>query len=181
MIILKVRGQNAAKMSLVQHNHVIQTLAADRSDQAFDVWILPRRSWRRDDFLDAHVLDAFPEKLAVDSVAITNEKPRCGIIEKRFDDLLSRPFSRRIGCNVEMNNHPPIMAKNDKREKHAERVISSSELAYICREVGRGESCDSNVRFTLNELNAFIAGEACGFPAVPTVYSKRPSIKGPTD
>ena len=58
-------------MSLVQHDHVIQALAPDRTDQAFDVWILPGRSRCRDDFFEAHALDATLEAVAVDSIANT--------------------------------------------------------------------------------------------------------------
>ncbi len=48
-------------MSLVQHNHMIQTLSADRTDQAFRVRILPRRARCGDHFVDVH----FPRRLGL--------------------------------------------------------------------------------------------------------------------
>ena len=61
-----------------------------------NVRVLPRRSGSRDHFFDTHVLDALSEELAVDRITITNQKPRRLFIRKRVDDLLSRPFGRRM-------------------------------------------------------------------------------------
>ena len=106
-------------MSLVQHDHVIQALAPDRTDQAFDVWILPGRSRRRDDFFGTHVLDATLEGVAVDPVAITNREARKIVERARFDYLLRRPLSRWMRCNIEVNHPALVMAEDDKGEEDA--------------------------------------------------------------
>ncbi len=100
MIILKVVAQNSAKMSLIQNGDMIEALAADTSIWAFNVRILPWRSWCRYDFFDAHVLDAFPKVLAVDRVTITKQESRNLVERKRFGDLLSCP--RSVGGGVKM-------------------------------------------------------------------------------
>jgi len=53
-------------MRLVENDHVIQTLSADRADQAFDMRILPRTRRGRDDFRDAHARQSTLENVAVD-------------------------------------------------------------------------------------------------------------------
>ena len=58
-------------MSFVKNDDTRKALAADTSDQAFRVRILPWRARRCDDFLDAHVLHTLLKRVTVDAVAIT--------------------------------------------------------------------------------------------------------------
>ncbi len=74
-------------MSLVDNDDIIEAFAAYRADQAFRARILPRRARSDQHFIDAHVLDALLEGVAVEARAITNQKPRHCIIGKRLDDL----------------------------------------------------------------------------------------------
>ena len=47
-------------MGLVEHDDMVQTLAADRTNDAFTIGVLPRRAGRNQHFLDAHVLGIKP-------------------------------------------------------------------------------------------------------------------------
>jgi len=76
--------------------------------------LLPRRSWRRDNFFDAHVLDALAEEFAVDAVAITNQKAWRSIIGKRFDDLLGRPARSWVSRDDEVDYHAAIVLEHDE-------------------------------------------------------------------
>ena len=42
LVVVGVRGQDAAQMALVEDHDVIQTLATNRADHALDVRVLPR-------------------------------------------------------------------------------------------------------------------------------------------
>ena len=42
VIVVEVRGHEAAQMALIKDHDVIQTLAANRTDHALDVCVLPR-------------------------------------------------------------------------------------------------------------------------------------------
>jgi hypothetical protein len=42
MIIMKIRRQHTAQVILIEDDHVIETLTADRANDALDVGILPR-------------------------------------------------------------------------------------------------------------------------------------------
>ncbi len=88
MIIVEVTGEDSPEMTLVEHDGMVKALAADRTDQAFNVRILPRRSWCRDDFFDVHVLDAFAEVHTIDAVAISEQETGSLVIGKRLHDLL---------------------------------------------------------------------------------------------
>ena len=87
-------------MSLVANDHVVQAVAAQSSDHAFDERRLPRRSRSGLDFLDPHVLDTAGEVVTVDAVAITEKVSRSRVPWKRLDNLL-RPIL--VGKDTQMH------------------------------------------------------------------------------
>ena len=42
LVVVDVRGQDAAQMALVEDHEVVETFATDRTDHALDVSVLPR-------------------------------------------------------------------------------------------------------------------------------------------
>ena len=50
-------------------------LAADGADYPLHEGVLPGRAGGGEDLADAHILDAPPERLAVDRVTITQQEP----------------------------------------------------------------------------------------------------------
>ena len=62
-----------AQISLVQHDHVIEALAANGADNPFNIRTLPRRARRRQYLLDAHGLNLVDEALREGPVAVTKE------------------------------------------------------------------------------------------------------------
>ncbi len=61
-----------SEVALAKSDDVVEQFTTNRAYDAFDVWRLPRRARRDDNFLDAHVLEAVPHLVAVNAVAITN-------------------------------------------------------------------------------------------------------------
>jgi hypothetical protein len=91
MVIGKVSGQDTAKVSLAEDEHVIQALAPDRPDDALRERILPGAVWRREDLLDPHGRHPVPELRAIDVVTISEEVRRRGLVREGVHELLSRP------------------------------------------------------------------------------------------
>ena len=107
-------------MPFVQHDHVVEALPTYRADNAFATGILPGRAWGDRDFFNTHILDALGEVVAVDIVAITNDKTGCFLVRKGVDDLLGRPFGVGIRGHVEGNDLPPVVTENDEDVEDAE-------------------------------------------------------------
>ena len=114
-------------MPFVEHDAMIQTLTADRTDQAFRVRILPRRARCDEHLFDAQVLYALLEYGAVDAVAVTQQESWRLIVWKRLDDLLGRPLGRRMCRHVEVDEVTTIVAQHDEREEDAERSRGHGE------------------------------------------------------
>jgi hypothetical protein len=47
VVIACIRGQDPAQVRFTPHHDMVQALSPDRTDEPFDVPILPGRSWRR--------------------------------------------------------------------------------------------------------------------------------------
>ena len=50
LVIFEIQFQNASKARFTQNDDVVQTLTSDRSNQPFDVGVLPGRPWGGEDF-----------------------------------------------------------------------------------------------------------------------------------
>jgi hypothetical protein len=62
-------------MRFVEDDDVVQALAADRADDAFDVGVLPWGTECDRYFVDAKLCHALAEHVAVDAVVVADEKP----------------------------------------------------------------------------------------------------------
>src|ERR1035438_3412660 len=101
-------------MALAEHDDVVETLTADRSYQALDVGVLPRRAQGAHDLFDVHACEPVAEGRAVDAIAIPHEVLRCAVIWERFDDLLRSPSSGRVGGDVEVQTRGRSCANTTK-------------------------------------------------------------------
>ena len=91
VVVLEVASQGTAEVLFAEDDDVIQTLAPDRADEALREGVLPRAVRRRQDFTDAHALEALPEHVPVDRVAVAEEVGRGGVVREGVHDLLGRP------------------------------------------------------------------------------------------
>jgi len=70
MVVIKVIAKNSFQVSLIQDDDVIQTFSADRSDNAFDIGVLPWRARCRNNFLDSQCSNPPFHLLAINRIAI---------------------------------------------------------------------------------------------------------------
>src|SRR6266581_216390 len=120
VVIAKVTFKNAAQMSVVENDHVIDALATDTSDDSLRIWILPRASWSRSHFPNAHSPDPVLEVFPIDSVSITNQITGRLIFWKCFDNLLCRPSCGRMFGDIEVKHSASLMRQNNEHKKHAQ-------------------------------------------------------------
>jgi hypothetical protein len=98
LVIRDVGAKHASEMSLLGDDDVVQTLAADRPDDAFDVRILPGRARGAADGGEAERLDGAAERRIEGRVAVVEEESDGAIIRERLPELLAGP--RGGGCAV---------------------------------------------------------------------------------
>ena len=140
MIVLAVAREDAPQMRLVENDHVIETLSAQRADQALDVRILPGTRRGRDDLSDAHTRQSPPQDVAVDVVPISMQPAGRGVVREGFDHMLSGPRGCRMLRDVEMHDAPTVMRQHDQDEQHSASECRNGE--EIHRRGGREVICE---------------------------------------
>ena len=92
VVILGIVAQQSARMALVDDDQLIQAIPSDRSDQALDVGVLPRRPRCRWSIPDPHGVQPVLEDLAKGPITVSNEMARRPVPGKRLGDLMRQPF-----------------------------------------------------------------------------------------
>src|SRR6266852_9522242 len=116
LVVMKTASQSPPQRRLVPHNDVIQALAANRSDQSFYIWILPRRSRRRDHFFDPHALREGNQFSSENRISIPDQILR-RFPWKRFSNLLRRPLFARMIRHTAVH-HTAVMRQDYEDTGH---------------------------------------------------------------
>src|ERR1700736_4832963 len=85
-----------AKMPLAEHDNVVKTFPADRTDRPFTISVLPRRSRRGWPIPNPHRPKAADEDVTVDRVAVTNDVSRRYFPTIGLGELVRKPFRRWV-------------------------------------------------------------------------------------
>src|SRR6267143_2129594 len=120
VIVREVAGQETAQVPFAKDEYVIQTLTPDGADEPLREGVLPRAVRRREDFTDAHALQALPEHVTVDGVAIAEEIRWGGVVREGVHDLLGRPGSGGMLGDIEMEDAPAVVGEHDEDEQNAQ-------------------------------------------------------------
>src|SRR5580700_5803280 len=89
---------------------MVEAFPSDRSNQPFDMAILPRRAWRSRMVTDRHGSKSVNDDSTVRPVAVPKEMARCLVPGKCLGDLPSDPFRRRIRGDVGPQQASPVQA-----------------------------------------------------------------------
>ena len=119
VVVRKVASKGTAEVLFAEDDDVIQTLTPDGADEALREGVLPRAVRRRQDFTDAHALEALPEHVPVDRVAVAEEEGRGGVIREGVHDLLGRPGRGGMLGDIEVEDAPPVVGEHDADEQDA--------------------------------------------------------------
>jgi hypothetical protein len=109
----RVLANAPPQVTFAENNQVIGQLPSQRSDQPLRVAVLPGRSRRDAQLLDAEVIHSVVERVTEDLVAIPDQKPERTVRAEGFDELLRGP------CRVRMRGHmyvqePPSLERQSK-------------------------------------------------------------------
>jgi hypothetical protein len=107
---------------------MVQALAPNRTNDGLDVGPLPGGSRGAQHFLDDHVSHLSPEGIAENGIAVAQQVARQLIKGKRFSQLLSRPFRRRMSRHIAVENASPVMSQH---QKHRELGSEGSATVWI--------------------------------------------------
>src|SRR6266481_821354 len=120
VIVIHIRTKDTTQRRFVEHEHMVQALAPDRTNHALEVGPLPGGSRGAQHFLDTHVSHLSPEGIAEDSIAVAQQVARELVKGKGFSQLLSRPLRSGMGGHIEVQNATPVMGQYQEHVKNLE-------------------------------------------------------------
>ena len=119
VVIGKIGSKQSLEVTLVQDDEVIEAVAADGADQAFDIGILPGRARGGEHLFDTEAVHTATEPDVIDVVAIAQEIPRGLVPGKCLEHLLCRPLARGVFGDVEVDD---LAAFVSQHQEHVENT-----------------------------------------------------------
>lgn len=114
MVVSQERLDVTVQRRLVEHDHVVQALTPNRSDDAFHVGSLPRRAWSSENLSNTHGIHLLSEIIAEDVVAISQHIPWRGVPRESITELLGGPLGGRMGGDAEVKNPAPVVRQHQE-------------------------------------------------------------------
>ena len=130
MIIINVRSHLTAERSLIEDDDVVETLSANRADEALDIGCLPGRSERGENFGNHHAFGLGSKDISIDTVTIPEQVSRRFVPRKGLQELCCSPFGGRMFRHVKMDNAPAIMSQDKKHIQDPESDSGHHEEVY---------------------------------------------------
>src|SRR5215510_7413632 len=126
---------------------MIETLSANRANYAFGVCILEVSLRRGDHLFNLHPLHSQSKFCPVNLISIPEQIARRRVFWESFDELSGRPFSRRMRCNIEVDDLTSVMQQDyeaiqvaEGQCRNGEKVDGRNLLCMI------GEKCLPSLR-----------------------------------
>src|SRR6266536_2097804 len=110
VIIGKIAFQDPSQMPFSEHDHMIQAIAPDRSDQPLHVGPLPWTGGRGEDFLNPQALDTLAIVKPIDLIPVPQQVAWRRLLRKPLYHLFPGPPSRGMLRHVEVNDAPAMMS-----------------------------------------------------------------------
>lgn len=99
---------------------MIETLSANRADEALHIGRLPRRSECGQNFADVQAFGLRAEGGTIDAVAVSEQEARRLVPRKRMHEPCCGPFGSRMLGDIEMHDAPAIMSQDKKHVQDPE-------------------------------------------------------------
>src|SRR6516164_10382342 len=155
-------------MPFSQHDHMIQTVMPDGSDQPLHVSPLPWAGRRGEDFLHTHALDSLAKVIPIDLISISQYVTGRRIFRKRLHHLLPCPPSTGVLRHVKVNYAPTLMSEHYQDKQDPKGGGRNRE------EINRDEIGDMVVQESLPSLGRWLSamGQQAGNGALGNLDSQ---------
>ena len=118
-------------MPLAKDQNMIQALASKRPDQAFNIWVLPRRPRSNGAIANPHPSHSVGKGLSVCAIIVADQIAWCRLPRKCLDDLPRQSLRRRMPGHSEPHQPSSTMAYDQKGKQTLE--FNSRNQAEIDR------------------------------------------------
>lgn len=120
VVVSDILAKQAPKMIRVEHDDMVEELAATTADPAFDDTVLPGAPIRSTGSFDRKGLDGGTNIATEYGIAIEDKILGRAIAGKRLAQLLDDPLGRRVFGDVYMDDVPSFVADDDEPIQESE-------------------------------------------------------------
>jgi len=120
VVVREVTAQQAAEVSFVEHDNVIEAFPPNRPDDALGERILPGRSRRDEDLANPQASRPPYEHVAVDGVAIAEQVLGRCLFREALDKLEGGPGGGGVVGDVDMDEFSTVVSKDQESEEQVE-------------------------------------------------------------
>jgi hypothetical protein len=121
IVIRHVLAEDPTQVVRVERDHVVDDLSARGAHPSFGEPVLPWGPSRDSDLRQTEVVDAAVERGAEDLVAVAYQSCKPDVGADRLDDLLRRPFGRRVLGDVHVDHSAAFEREHEEHVQNAER------------------------------------------------------------
>jgi hypothetical protein len=141
VVVGRVRSQQMAKMPLAEHDNVVKTFPADRTDRPFTIPVLPRRSRRVWPIPNAHHPKAADENFTIRAIPIADQIAGKLLPSAGFRYLVCDPFRGRMRRYSEpydlssaMPHDQQTIEQTERDCRHDEQIDRGNAVGMIAEE-----------------------------------------------
>ena len=121
VMVGEARACEPDEVALAKHEHMLEEFSTEPSDPTFRDAILPRTAVSVATRLYAHRLHDCHDCGSEDGITVEDEVPRCGVVRKRFSQLLDNLRCCRVERGVTVQNASPAMLYHEEYVEYFER------------------------------------------------------------
>ena len=126
VVVVGIFAQQFAQMALIDDDQMIQAFPSDRSDQALNISVLPRRTRCSWSIPNSHGVQPLLEDLAKGAVTIANKMARRPVPGKGFGDLMRKPFCRRMRGHADMDQLSSSVMQTTKPNSILNAIVGTT-------------------------------------------------------
>src|SRR5215813_941095 len=120
VIVIQIGTKDTTEGRFVEHEHVVQALPPNRTNDTLDVGPLPEGSRGAQHFVDTQASHLSPEGIAEDSIAVAQQVTWKLVKGERFSQLLSGPLRGWVGSHIAVDNATAVVGRHQKHVKNLE-------------------------------------------------------------
>src|SRR6266545_706899 len=110
-----------AEMPFAEHNHMVKTVPADRTDQPLRICVLPWRSCRDRSIPDAHCSNPLDNDTAIDAIPVANDVSWCLLPAAGFGQLTGNPLGAGMCGHTQPQQLTAVMLQDQKPVQQPKR------------------------------------------------------------
>src|ERR1700730_15079493 len=179
MMVTNILREQSLQMAFIERNNVVQQVSSTASDPTLRYTVLPGTPERGSHRVHLQGSNCRWKIPTIFRISIEDQKLGSGTKGKRLAQLLDDPTTRRMLCDVNVQDASPIMADDEEAVEHAERdrwhseeIRGRNRFPMVSKE---GQPALGPVRISRRSLHP--AGEVLSESSKPSIRSS-PCIRG---